>query len=1062
MAFDGIQGRESERTLSLIGEFSQPQALRRAIEEATLADEGACVEALVADAALGPKAALRVAKRARGLVKKMRRRGPGLAGILDGFLHEYELSNQEGVVLMCLAEALLRIPDAQTANRLIRDKIGEADWRGHLGHGDSLLVNAGTWALLLTGRVVKVDDEVGDIGSYLHRLVAKSGETLIRQALIQAMRILGSHFVLGRTISEALDRAGEGEAKGYRYSFDMLGESAHTDADAKFYVKAYGQAISAIGAHAAGRGPIEGPGISVKLSALHPRFGFVQRRRVMDELVPRLQGLAAQAANAGMGLCLDSEESELLEPWLDVFEAVYADPALNGWDGLGLAVQAYQKRAPFVIDWLADLSRRRRRCPIGLRLVKGAYWDSEIKHAQEQGLEGYPVFTRKVSTDVSYLACARKVLDAGDLFHPQFATHNAHTVAAVLEMAGKNRNFEFQRLHGMGQSLYDQIIGEKKGAPCRIYAPVGSHEDLLAYLVRRLLENGSNTSFVNRIIDKETPVGRILADPASKAAALNVKPHPRIPLPADLYGPGRRNSKGIDLSDPAALRTLKKDMEAATGPWTAAAGSGVGGGGARAILDPADKRRQVGTVTDVGLDDVDVLVEAASKAAFGWDSTPADERAACLERAADLLEENRAELMTLCVREAGKTIPDALAEVREAVDFCRYYAGRARHGFARPETMPGPTGESNRVSLHGRGVFVCISPWNFPLAIFLGQVSAALAAGNAVLAKPAGQTPLIAARAVHILHQAGVPKDVVRLVPGGGATVGAKLVGDIRVGGVAVTGSVETARRINQTLAKRPGGIVPLIAETGGQNVMIVDSTALCEQVVEDVVVSAFRSAGQRCSALRVLFVQRDISKRLLRMLAGAVEELSVGDPALLSTDVGPVIDGAAVKMLTAHARRMKRDGRLLCQAALPDWCRQGSFFAPRAYKIGGLDLLPGEVFGPILHVITYGADHLDRVIEAVNNTGFGLTLGVHTRIDAAAKHIAERLHVGNTYVNRNMIGAVVGVQPFGGEGLSGTGPKAGGPRYLYRFATERTLSINTTAAGGNAALMSLEEEECP
>ncbi|OHC73436.1 MAG: bifunctional proline dehydrogenase/L-glutamate gamma-semialdehyde dehydrogenase [Rhodospirillales bacterium RIFCSPLOWO2_12_FULL_58_28] len=1036
-----------------IGEFPQADALRQAIQNAAGADEASCVAALIAEAAVDDELNGRIAATARRLVETIRDKGVGVGG-LDAFMHEYELSNREGVALMCLAEALLRVPDAKTADRLIRDKIGEADWEKHLGRSDSLFVNASTWALMLTGRVVRMDDDVGgdnDIGSYLRRMTARSGEPLIRRALVQAMRILGGQFVLGRTIGEALERARQGEAVGYCYSFDMLGESAHTAPDADAYFRAYCQAIAAIGAVNAGSG------VSVKLSALHPRYEFSQRRRLMDELVPRMIDLAVRAADAGIGLCLDAEEADLLEPLLDVFAAAFSDRKLSGWDGLGLAVQAYQKRAPFVIDWLGALAEEHNR-RITVRLVKGAYWDAEIKRAQEQGLAAYPVFTRKVSTDVSYLACARRLLARSDLFYPQFATHNAHTVAAVLEMAGKNRDFEFQRLHGMGESLYDQMVGDgESGVRCRVYAPVGTHEDLLAYLVRRLLENGANSSFVNRIVDGNIPIERIIADPAAEAAALAVKANSRIPLPADLYGAARRNAKGVDLSNPAELRVLKNEMEAAGGPWTA---DGGGNGKRRAILDPADNRRQVGVVIDAAHEDVDRTLELARKAAADWDATPAEQRAACLERAADLLEDNRGELMALCVREAGKTIPDALAEVREAVDFCRYYAERARIDFAGPQIMPGPTGETNQVSLHGRGVFVCLSPWNFPLAIFIGQVSAALAAGNAVAAKPAEQTPLIAARAVEILRRAGAPDDVVNLIPGAGPTVGLQLVKDARVGGVAFTGSVKTAHAINLTLAKRPGPIIPLIAETGGQNVMIVDSTALPEQVVKDVVVSAFRSAGQRCSALRVLFVQRDISPRLLKMLAGAVEELSVGDPALLSTDVGPVINGGAVKMLKAHARRMEREGKLLCRASLAKACSHGTFFAPCAYEIARPDMLKGEVFGPVLHIISYAADYLDQVIEAVNNTGFGLTLGVHSRVDSVAKYIQKRTRVGNTYVNRNMIGAVVGVQPFGGEGLSGTGPKAGGPRYLYRFAAERTLCVNTAASGGNAALLSLDEED--
>ena len=1045
--------------MTFFGRFPEPDPLRRAIEGAYRADETACVERLLDEAALPRDARGRIAETAGRLVGEIRRRGARSGGI-DAFMNEYKLTNQEGVVLMCLAEALLRIPDAETASRLIRDKIAEADWEGHLGHSDSLFVNASTWALMLTGRVVKIERRTfNDVPSFVRRLVSKSGEPVIRQAMIQAMRILGRQFVMGRDIDEALARARDPETRGYRYTYDMLGEAALTAADAADYLEAYSKAITAVGKASAGRGVIQGPGISVKLSALHPRFQFSHRDRLIKELVPRVAELAALARDADIGFCIDTEEADRLDITLDVVEGVFSDSALAGWEGFGLAIQAYQKRAVFVIDWLIDLARRNRR-RLSVRLVKGAYWDSEIKHGQVQGLDGYPVFTRKSATDVSYLACAKKMLAAGDAFIPQFATHNAHTLAAVLEMAGGRSDYEFQRLHGMGETLYDQVVGDKgMGIPCRVYAPVGSHEDLLAYLVRRLLENGANTSFVNRIVDEKAPIEDIIADPVAKVAALAAKPHPRIPPPVGLFAPERDNSRGIDLSDPAMLRPLAEAV-AATGPWTAS--PLVGGkaleGEARPVLDPADRRRQTGSVVEATPAMVEEALQKASAAAHGWDATPAGDRAACLERLAGLMEDTMPELMALCVREAGKTVDDSVAEIREAVDFCRYYGARARAEFSRPQPMPGPTGESNEVALHGRGVFAVISPWNFPLAIFSGMTTAALAAGNAVIAKPAEQTPLIATRAVQLMHEAGIPPDVLHLLPGDGPTVGAPLVNDPRISGVAFTGSVETARLINQALAGRTGPIAPLIAETGGQNVMIVDSTALPEQVVGDAITSAFRSAGQRCSAMRVLFVQYDIADRALDMLSGAMAEINVGDPGLLETDVGPVIDADALAMLEAHAGRMERDGELLYQTPLPAECAQGTFFAPRAYRIESLDVLDREVFGPVLHVITYAADRLDQVIEAVNRTGFGLTLGIHTRVDATARHIHRHLKVGNTYVNRDIIGAVVGVQPFGGEGLSGTGPKAGGPRYLHRFALERTLTINTAAAGGNAQLLSLEE----
>ena len=1038
--------------MKFIGNTPFPSPLRQAIEDTYRADEGDIVEHLLAGSQLGRDADKRIEAKAAKLVEEVRAKGLG-GGSLDAFLHEYELSNQEGVTLMCLAEALLRIPDAETANKLIKDKITEADWERHLGQSDSVFVNASTWALMLTGKVIKLDDDAErDVGGYLKNLVTRSGEPVIRQAMLQAMRIMGRQFVMGRTIEEALSRSADGEESGYTHSFDMLGEAAMTAEDAAVYLRAYEHAIDAIGGAAKGRSVFDVPGVSVKLSALHPRYEVAQRDRVMNELVPRLLALAERAKAANIGFCVDAEEADRLDLSLDIIEAVSGAPSLQGWNGFGLAVQAYLKRASSVIDWLADLAERHNR-QFMVRLVKGAYWDTEIKLAQEEGLSGYPVFTRKASTDVSYMACAKKLLAQRGLFYPQFASHNAHTIAAILEMAGDTQGFEFQRLHGMGETLYDQVVGD---VPCRVYAPVGSHEDLLAYLVRRLLENGANTSFVNRIIDEDAPIAELVADPRSVVKKYVEKPHPLIPLPSGLYGENRVNSAGLDLSDGRVLRQLADQMSAFDGTWEAAPRNS--NATPIPLFEPGDNRVEVGRVRNAAAEDVNTALEAAYRAAPSWDATSADERASCLERAADLLEENTPELMALCIREAGKTLADSIPEIREAVDFLRFYASRCRIDFANPERMPGPTGETNDLSLHGRGVFACISPWNFPLAIFLGQVSAALAAGNAVIAKPAEQTPLIAAKAVELLHQAGIPEDVLHLLPGDGPTVGAPLVSDPRVSGVAFTGSTETARLINQSLANRLGPIVPLIAETGGQNAMIVDSTALAEQVVKDAVFSAFRSAGQRCSALRVLFVQDVIADRLIEMLAGATKELGIGNPALLKSDVGPVIDQDARKMLLAHASRMETEGRELCRASLPATCKHGNFFAPRAYEIDRLDRLEGEVFGPILHVIRYPADQLDQVLDDIAATGYGLTLGIHSRIDATHRYIHNRLRVGNTYVNRNMIGAVVGVQPFGGEGLSGTGPKAGGPRYLHRYAVERTLSINTTAAGGNAALMSMDE----
>jgi RHH-type transcriptional regulator, proline utilization regulon repressor / proline dehydrogenase / delta 1-pyrroline-5-carboxylate dehydrogenase len=1044
--------------------------LRAAIRDSISTDETEAVARILVAAELPATARDHIAERARRLVAAVRRERVGKGG-LDAFLHEYALSSQEGVALMCLAEALLRIPDAETVDRLIRDKLGEADWAHHLGHSDSAFVNASTWALMLTGRLLHSQREVRDLRAAWHRLVARSSEPVVRQAVIAAMRILARQFVMGRTIAEALDRARPAERQGWRHSYDMLGEAAVTAADAARYFDAYSDAIAAIGVVAAGRDVTEAPGISVKLSALHPRYEMAQRDRVMAEIGPRLLALAERARDAGIGLTIDAEEADRLDLSLDLVEALALAQELAGWDGLGLAVQAYQKRALSLLDWLADLARRGRR-RLMVRLVKGAYWDSEIKRRQERGLDGYPVYTRKLATDVSYLACARRLFDSGGAFYPQFATHNAHTVAAVIEIAGERRDWEFQRLHGMGEALYAAIVGAHKldhkldhelGRPCRVYAPVGSHEELLAYLVRRLLENGANTSFVNRIVDERLPIDEIIADPVARLARLQDKPHPRIPLPRDLYAPARKNSRGLDLNHVPGLTTLRDELAEAMGtPWHAA--PVIGGieqpGEGEAVVDPSDRRRQLGSTVAATAEQVDRALALAVAGAAAWDHTPAEARAAILERAADLYEQHRAVLMARIIREGGRAIPAALSEVREAVDYLRYYALRARADFAAPERLPGPTGERNLLTLHGRGVFACISPWNFPLAIFTGQIAAALAAGNAVVAKPAEQTPLVAAAAVRLLHEAGIPGDALHLLPGAGETVGARLVADQRVAGVAFTGSTETARAINQALARRPGPIVPLIAETGGQNAMIVDSSALAEQVVADVLVSAFDSAGQRCSSLRLLYMQAEIADRLLAMLEGAMAELAIGDPSLLATDIGPVIDGAARETLDEHAARMARKGRLIYQCALPAGLEHGTFFAPRAFEIDSARRLDREVFGPILHIVRWRADRLDQALDEIDATGYGLTLGIHSRIDKNVSHILDRLRIGNGYVNRNMIGAVVGVQPFGGERLSGTGPKAGGPHYLYRFATERAVATDTTAAGGNATLLSLQEEE--
>ena len=1041
-----------------------PDNLRAEVRRHYRIDEPACIDNLLAQLELPREQTRRIEDHARKLVTAVRAGRTGKGGI-DAFMLEYELSSEEGVVLMCLAEALLRVPDQETADRLIRDKLSHGDWREHLGRSDSLFVNASTWGLMLTGNVLRFgSSKEASMRSVFGRLLARSGEPFIRQAVRQAMAIMGRQFVLGRTIDEATKRAREMETRGYRYSYDMLGEGARTDDDARRYHASYVTAIKAIGAQAQERGVQDAAGISVKLTALHPRYEFTHMAHTMAELYPRVQELALMARDYNIGFCIDAEEATRLEPQLDVLEALAMDPELAGWDGLGLALQAYQKRALPAIDWLRDLARRSRR-RLMVRLVKGAYWDTEIKIAQENGLDDYPVFTRKNNTDVSYLACARRLLEDTEAFFPQFATHNAHTVAAVHDYArelGVLDQFEFQRLHGMGEALYDQVVGaDGLNIPTRIYAPVGSHEDLLPYLVRRLLENGANSSFVNRLVDDKAPIDEIVEDPIERVRALQHKRHPQIPLPRDVYGASRRNSRGVDLSDITELLPLDKHMEAATQEvWQCAPiinGEAQPGDG-RPIVDPADHRRQVGTVIDATAEQCDQAMRLAAAAQETWDRTPADERAACLERMADIMERDMGRFMAIATLEAGKNLLDGVAEVREAVDFCRYYAHCARTDFAGPMPLPGPTGEKNQISLHGRGVFVCISPWNFPLAIFTGQIAAALAAGNSVIAKPAEQTSLMAAAAVRAFHEAGIPAQVLHLIPGRGEVVGPELIQHPLLRGVAFTGGTDTAGLINRQLAERSGAIVPLIAETGGQNAMLVDSSALPEQVTSDVLASAFQSAGQRCSALRVLFVQQDIADKLLTMIGGAMEQLHVGHPGRLSTDVGPVIDQDARALLEAHAARMDGEARLIASAKLMPGTEHGTFFAPRAYELDSLGQLEREVFGPILHVVRYRANELDRIIDEINATGYGLTLGIHSRIEETVQHIHSRLRVGNTYVNRDQIGAVVGVQPFGGEGLSGTGPKAGGPRYLYRFATERAFTVDTTAQGGNAALMSLGE----
>lgn len=1053
-----------------------PAALRAAITAAYLRDETGHVRELLAQARLEPGAQAHAQALAADLVRRVRARAQD-QGAIEAFMRQYDLGSEEGVLLMCVAEALLRIPDQDTADALIRDKLGDADWEKHLGQSDSVLVNASTWGLMLTGKLVSLNDLTrANVNGAFKRLVGRVGEPVIRLAVRQAMRIMGHQFVMGRTIGEALARSRKGENAAYRYSFDMLGEGALTSKDAARYLQAYRDAIHAIG-NSGPNGSFTGtdvfaaPSISIKLSALHPRYEHAKRARVMRELAPAILELAQLARSHGIGFTIDAEEADRLELSLDLIEATFSDPSLDGWEGYGLAVQAYQKRTPYVIDFLADLARRvGRRMPV--RLVKGAYWDAEIKRAQIDGQPGYPVFTRKPNTDVSYLANARRMFGHGDALYPMFATHNAQTIAAIRSIS-EGRPYEHQKLHGMGDDLYAEVVpADRLGVPCRVYAPVGSHEDLLPYLVRRLLENGANSSFVNRITDESVAIDELVRDPVEVVSHFDSIPHPRIPLPRDLFRQqpapiptsDRDNSMGANLANDNDLRALAERVNAAVKPWKAAplVPGAVTTGAALAVTSPADRRQKVGEWQPADAATVDKALHNAVAAQPAWDRTPAASRAAILEHAANLLEQRMPEYIALCVKEAGKTLPDSVAEVREAVDFLRYYAGQARAQFGTPEQLPGPTGESNQLQLQGRGVFVCISPWNFPLAIFLGQVGAALAAGNSVIAKPAEQTSLIGYHAVTLLHEAGVPEAVLQFLPGDGATVGAALTRDPRVAGVAFTGSTETARAINRALAGREAGpIAVLIAETGGQNAFIADSSALPEQLVKDALASAFTSAGQRCSAARVLFVQDDIADKVMTMLAGAMDELKIGDPGLLSTDVGPVIDADALKILEDHAARMAGEARLIKQAPLPDDGRgddtaHGTFFAPRAWELKSLDQLQREVFGPALHVLRWKAGQLDAVIDAINATGYGLTLGVHSRIDETIDRIAARVKVGNVYVNRNQIGAVVGVQPFGGQGLSGTGPKAGGPHYLARFSTEKTVTVNTTAAGGNASLLTL------
>lgn len=1052
-----------EQGLQVFLEFAEsilPQSvLRAAITSAYRRPETEALPMLLEQARLPQDKAEAAHKMALGIAEKLRnqKNAGGRQGLVQGLLQEFSLSSQEGVALMCLAEALLRIPDKATRDALIRDKIANGNWSQHLGQSPSMFVNAASWGLLITGKLVSTHTEAG-MTSSLNRIIGKSGEPLIRKGVDMAMRLMGEQFVTGETIGEALANAAAMESRGFRYSYDMLGEAALTDEDAKRYLASYEQAIHAIGKASHGRGIYEGPGISIKLSALHPRYSRAQYERVMDELYPTLLSLTQMAKQYDIGLNIDAEEADRLELSLDLLERLCFEPSLAGWNGIGFVIQAYQKRCPYVIDYVIDLAKRSRH-RLMIRLVKGAYWDSEIKAAQVNGLEGYPVYTRKPYTDVSYIACARKLLAVPEAIYPQFATHNAHSLAAIYQIAGQNYypgQYEFQCLHGMGEPLYEQVVGKvadgKFNRPCRIYAPVGSHETLLAYLVRRLLENGANTSFVNRIADHSISLQDLVSDPVQHVEKMAAQegtlglPHPRIPLPRDLYGDARANSAGIDLANEHRLGSLSSALLSSTNQAYVAlpvlghdAPTPLPG---EPLRNPADHRDLVGQVHEASEADVKAALLAAQASGPIWQSTLPAERAAVLERAADQMESEMQQLMGLLVRESGKTFANAIAEVREAVDFLRYYAAQART-FANDSHRP-------------LGPVVCISPWNFPLAIFSGQVAAALAAGNTVLAKPAEQTPLIAAQAVRILLEAGVPAGVLQLLPGRGETVGARLVGDERVRGVMFTGSTEVAGILQRNIAGRldaQGRAIPLIAETGGMNAMIVDSSALAEQVVIDVVNSAFDSAGQRCSALRVLCVQADVADRVVQMLKGAMAEYAMGSPERLNVDIGPVIDAEAKAGIEKHIQAMRDKGRKVFQAARVDGAqiKRGTFVMPTLIELDSFDELKREIFGPVLHLVRYERAELDRLLAQINASGYGLTLGVHTRIDETIHQVVEAAHVGNLYVNRNIVGAVVGVQPFGGEGLSGTGPKAGGPLYLYRLLSTRPRDAVAKQLAGDA-----------
>ncbi|MCC2617973.1 bifunctional proline dehydrogenase/L-glutamate gamma-semialdehyde dehydrogenase PutA [Aestuariibacter halophilus] len=1002
------------------GNLTTTSLTRQKIRNFYRIDENMAVDQILPDAEVNMRARSRAWERARKMVLQIRREQEG-NGLVEALLNEYSLSSAEGVVLMCLAEALLRVPDKKTQDELIRDKLSKGKWSSHLGNSEHLFVNASSWGLLLTGSMVNfADAKKREQFGFLKKTLGKVGEPVIRKAMNVAMKVMGQQFVMGETIEAAVKRAEDKERKGYVYSYDMLGEGARTQKDADRYFDSYARAIEAIGKAAAGRGPRRSPGISVKLSAIHPRYEFTHRDRVMAELPEKLKALCLLAKKHDIGLTVDAEESERLDISLDIIETVFSDPDLDGWQGFGLAVQAYQKRALFVIDWLRELTESVGR-KMMVRLVKGAYWDSEIKNAQKDGLEHFPVFTRKSSTDVSYHACANRLLDYRDTIYPQFATHNAYTASVIIELAGDDKEgFEFQCLHGMGDSLYNQIVTEE-GIQCRVYAPVGYHEDLLAYLVRRLLENGANSSFVNAIVDDTKPVEALLEDPVEKTQRMGDKYNEQILMPIELYGKERDNSRGLDLTDINHITPLRDNMQR----WfnDHLLNEEDVPSGCHPVRNPARQNEIVGYHHYTTAEEMLSKLTLADNTFAEWSQTPVAERADLLRHTANILERHMDELMALCVKEAGKVAQDSIDEVREAVDFCRYYAARAEELC-----------QDDR--LESRGVVLCISPWNFPLAIFLGQVAAAVVTGNTVLAKPAEQTSLIAKRAVQLMESVGMPEGVVQLIISEGPAVGETLLPDERIKAVMFTGSTQTGTLIARALSNRGGEPVPLIAETGGQNCMIVDSTALPEQVVDDVINSGFQSAGQRCSALRVLFLQEDIADTVIDMLVGAMKELHIGDPAMLSTDIGPVIDQKALNNLNAHKEAMQSKGKLIHACQTPDL--DGHFFAPHLYEIDSIDVLEKEVFGPCIHVVRFKAGELEQTIDIINSTGYGLTMGIHSRIDERAFELAQLSRAGNVYINRNMIGAIVGSQPFGGRGLSGTGPKAGGPNYLARLMIEK------------------------